>query len=401
MRPGAGLAALRTVLDGFAVRQRLQGGVRPSLAARHPIKRVPLEDDLSKLLEPLKVGALQLPNRVVMAPLTRLRGTVDHLPTPVMVEYYRQRASAGLIISEGTPISPMGVGYAQVPGIWSKEQVELWKPITAAVHEAGGRIFSQIWHVGRVSDPSFLGGKAPVAPSAIAPPGTVTLIRPKKEFETPRALGTNEMKGVVEEFYQGAKNAKEAGFDGVEIHGANGYLLDQFLHSASNLRTDEYGGSIENRGRLMLEIADAASAVWGADRVGMHLAPRGDVMGMDDANPREIFLYVARELGRRGLAFLMAREFYGDDRLGPELKKAFGGVYIANEKYTQAQAEQVIEAGEADAVAFGKLFIANPDLPLRFAKGAALNEPIVETFYTHKAEGYVDYPAMSEELVSA
>ena len=401
MRPGAGLAALRTVSGCFAVRQRLQGSVRPSLAARHPIERVPLEDDLSKLLEPLKVGALQLPNRVVMAPLTRLRGTVDHLPTPVMVEYYRQRASAGLIISEGTPISPMGVGYAQVPGIWSKEQVELWKPITAAVHEAGGRIFSQIWHVGRVSDPSFLGGKAPVAPSAIAPPGTVTLIRPKKEFETPRALGTNEMKGVVEEFYQGAKNAKEAGFDGVEIHGANGYLLDQFLHSASNLRTDEYGGSIENRGRLMLEIADAASAVWGADRVGMHLAPRGDVMGMDDANPREIFLYVARELGRRGLAFLMAREFYGDDRLGPELKKAFGGVYIANEKYTQAQAEQVIEAGEADAVAFGKLFIANPDLPLRFAKGAALNEPIVETFYTHKAEGYVDYPAMSEELVSA
>lgn len=349
---------------------------------------------MSKLFDPLKVGALTLPNRVVMAPLTRLRGTVDHLPTPVMIEYYRQRASAGLIISEGTPVSPMGVGYAQVPGIWSAEQTELWKPITAAVHQAGGRIFSQIWHVGRVSDSSFLGGKAPVAPSPVPPPGTVTLIRPKKEFETPRPLALDEIKGVVDEFYQGAKNAKQAGFDGVEIHGANGYLLDQFLHSASNLRTDEYGGSVENRARLHLEVADAASAVFGADRVGMHLAPRGDVMGMGDDNPLEIFVHVARELGKRKLAFLMAREYFGDDRLGPELKKVFGGVYIANEKYTQTQAEQVIEAGEADAVAFGKLFIANPDLPSRFAQGASLNDPIVETFYTHGPEGYVDYPAL-------
>ena len=347
-----------------------------------------------KLFESLQVGALTLPNRIVMAPLTRLRGTVDHLPTAVMAEYYRQRAGAGLIISEGVPVSPMGVGYAQVPGIWSAEQTELWKPITAAVHEAGGRIFAQIWHVGRVSDPSFLGGKAPVAPSALAPPGTVTLIRPKKEFDTPRALERDEIKGVIDEFLNGAKNAKEAGFDGVEIHGANGYLLDQFLHSGSNLRDDEYGGSVENRSRLMLEVADAASSVWGADRVGMHLAPRGDVMGMDDNNPREIFLHVARELGKRGLAFLMAREYFGEDRLGPELKQAFGGVYIVNEKYTQEQAEQVIAAGEADAVAFGKLFIANPDLPKRFAQHAELNVPVVETFYTHGPEGYVDYPSL-------
>ena len=351
---------------------------------------------MSKLFEALKVGALELPNRVVMAPLTRLRGTVDHLPTPVMVDYYRQRASAGMIITEGTPVSPMGVGYAQVPGIWSKEQTELWKPVTAAVHEAGGRILAQIWHVGRVSDSTFLNGKQPVAPSPIAPPGTVTLIRPKKEFEVPRALGIDEIKHVIEEFHQGAKNAMEAGFDGVEIHGANGYLLDQFLHGASNFRTDEYGGSVENRARLHLEVADAASAVFGADRVGMHLAPRGDVMGMGDDNPREIFLHVATELGKRGLAFLMAREYFGEDRLGPELKKAFGGVYIANEKYTQAQAEHVIEAGEADAVAFGKLFISNPDLPVRFAKGAKLNEPVVETFYTHGPEGYVDYPSLQE-----
>ncbi len=349
---------------------------------------------MSLLLEPLKVGALTLPNRVIMAPLTRLRGTVDHLPTPVMAEYYQQRASAGLIISEGTPISPMGVGYAQVPGIWSKEQTELWKPITAAVHEAGGRIFCQIWHVGRVSDPAFLHGKQPVSASPIAAPGTVTLIRPKKEFEVPRALSVEEIKGVVEEFHQGAKNSKEAGFDGVEIHGANGYLLDQFLHSASNLRDDEYGGSIENRARLHLEVADAASAVFGADRVGMHLAPRGDVMGMGDQNPRELFTYLATELGKRKLAFLMAREYYGPDRLGPDLKKAFGGIYIANEKYTQQQAEQVIAAGEADAVGFGKLWIANPDLVERFRSGAPLNDPNPETFYTHGPEGYIDYPAL-------
>ena len=200
-----------------------------------------------KLLERLQVGALELKNRVIMAPLTRLRGTTDHLPTPLMVEYYRQRAGAGLIITEGTPVTPMGVGYAQVPCIWSAEQTELWKPVTAAVHEAGGRIFAQIWHVGRVSDSSCLDGKQPVSASALAAPGTVTLVRPKKEFEVPRALSIDEIKEVVEEFHQGAKNAQAAGFDGVEIHGANGYLLDQFLHTASNERTDEYGGSVENR----------------------------------------------------------------------------------------------------------------------------------------------------------
>jgi 2,4-dienoyl-CoA reductase-like NADH-dependent reductase (Old Yellow Enzyme family) len=351
---------------------------------------------LGILLESLKVGALTLPNRVVMAPLTRLRGTVDHLPTPVMVEYYRQRASAGLIISEGTPVSPMGVGYAQVPGIWSHAQTELWKPVTAAVHEAGGRIFAQIWHVGRVSDPTFLSGRQPVAPSPIAFAGTVSLLRPQKEFEVPRALSVEEIKGVVEEFHQGALNAKAAGFDGVEIHGANGYLLDQFLQSGSNQRDDEYGGSVENRARMHLEVADAASAAFGADRVGMHLAPRADAHGMGDAKPRETFTYLAGELGKRGLAFIMAREYFGDDRLGPDLKKAFGGVYIANEKYTQAQAEDVIEAGEADAVGFGKLFIANPDLVERFATGAPLSEPRPETFYSHEAEGYVDYPAMGQ-----
>ena len=349
---------------------------------------------MSILFEPLKVGALTLPNRIVMAPLTRLRGTPDHLPTSLQVEYYRQRASAGLIITEGTPISPLGVGYPQVPGLWSARQTELWKPITAAVHAASGRIFAQIWHVGRVSDSSFLNGQKPVAPSAIPAPGMMNLVRPKKEYDTPHALTVDEIKGVIEEFHQGAKNAKEAGFDGVEIHGANGYLLDQFLQTNSNIRTDEYGGSIENRARLHIEVADAASAVFGADRVGMHLAPRGDVMGMGDTDPRATFTYLATELGKRKLAFLMAREFHAEDRLGPDLKKAFGGVYIANEKYTQAQAEQVILAGEADAVAFGKLFISNPDLPQRFTLSAELAAPNPDTFYSHGPEGYVDYPAL-------
>jgi 2,4-dienoyl-CoA reductase-like NADH-dependent reductase (Old Yellow Enzyme family) len=346
------------------------------------------------LLDPIQVGALKLPNRVIMSPLTRLRGTPDHLPTPIMAEYYRQRASAGLIISEGTPVSPMGVGYANVPGIWSKAQRELWKPVTNAVHDAGGRIFAQLWHVGRVSHPMFLGGELPVSSSAIAPAGHVSIVRPEVPFVAPRSLELEEIKSVVREFKTGAQHAIEAGFDGVEIHGANGYLLDQFLQSGPNQRDDEYGGSLENRGRLMLEVADAVSSIFGAERVGMHLAPRGDVMSMSDANPRETFVYVARELGRRKLAFLMAREYYGDDRLGPDLKNAFGGVYIANEKYTFEQANHVIEEGEADAVGFGKLFISNPDLPIRFAKNAPLNEFNPKTFYTHTPEGYTDYPSL-------
>ena len=349
---------------------------------------------MSILFEPLKVGALTLPNRIIMAPLTRLRGTVDHLPTALQAEYYAQRASAGLIITEGTPVSPLGVGYPQVPGIWSAQQTELWKPITAAVHNAGGRIFAQIWHVGRISDSSFLNGHLPVAPSAIPAPGMMSLVRPKKDYETPHALTIDEIKRVVEDFHQGAKNAREAGFDGVEIHGANGYLLDQFLQTNSNIRTDEYGGSIENRARLHIEVAEAASAVFGADRVGMHLSPRGDVHGMGDINPRATFTYLATELGKRKLAFLLAREYYAGDRLGPDLKKAFSGVYIANEKYTQAEAEQVILAGEADAVAFGKLFISNPDLPKRFRIGALLSDPNPETFYSHGPEGYVDYSSL-------
>ena len=350
---------------------------------------------MASLLDPLQIGEINLPNRLIMSPLTRLRGTPDHLPTQLMVEYYTQRARAGLIISEGIPVVPQGVGYANVPGIWSPQQVEAWKLVTRSVHGAGGRIFAQIWHVGRISDPRFLEGKLPVAPSAIQPAGHVSLVRPITEYVTPRALEKSEIPGIVEGFRKGAENAKLAGFDGVEIHGANGYLLDQFLQDGSNHRTDEYGGSIENRARLMLEVADAVISVWGARRVGMHLAPRGDSHDMHDSNPAATFGYVARELGRRGLGFLCAREFFGSDRLGPQLKKQFGGVYIANEKYTHALAGQVIQDGEADAVAFGQLFIANPDLPARFASNTSLNMPDPSTFFTPGPHGYTDYPELS------
>lgn len=351
---------------------------------------------MPNLFDPIRVGDLDLPNRIFMAPLTRLRGTVNHVPRPeLMAQYYAQRASAGLIISEGTPVDPLGVGYPQVPGIWSAEQVEGWKPVVEAVHQAGGRIFAQIWHVGRISHSSYLHGKQPVAPSAIAAAGHVAVMRPVTPYETPRALSVGEVQGIVEQFGRAAQNAKDAGFDGVELHGANGYLLDQFLQSGSNYRDDAYGGPVENRARLMLECADAAVAVYGAGRVGMHLAPRGDSQGVSDSNPRETFGYVARELGKRKLAFLMAREYQGPDSLGPMLKREFDGVYVDNEKFTLDAANAVIEHGEADAVGFGKLFIANRDLPRRLREGAPLNEPHSDTFYTHEAEGYTDYPTLA------
>ncbi|SDT88988.1 2,4-dienoyl-CoA reductase [Verrucomicrobium sp. GAS474] len=357
----------------------------------------------SPLGTPVRIGAWQLPNRVVMAPLTRCRSAAGRVPTPLMAEYYRQRASAGLIVSEATSIDPMGVGYPDTPGIWSAAQVEGWKAVTRAVHEAGGRILLQLWHVGRVSDPVYLGGQLPVAPSAVAPAGHVSLIRPLKPFVTPRALDRAEIPGIVAAYRKGAENAQAAGFDGVEIHGANGYLLDQFLQDGSNRRTDDYGGPVENRARLMLEAVDAAISVWGADRVGLHLAPRGDAQGMGDSDPEATFTHVARETGKRKIAFLFARESIEGEkpRLGPVLKKAFGGAYIVNEKLTPEESEAVIDAGEADAVAFGKLFIANPDLPKRLIGGAPLNAPVPETFYftggaegTGKEKGYTDYPTL-------
>jgi 2,4-dienoyl-CoA reductase-like NADH-dependent reductase (Old Yellow Enzyme family) len=346
------------------------------------------------LFDPVRIGAWDLPNRIIMAPLTRARAGAERVPNALMAEYYVQRASAGLIISEATSVTPLGVGYANTPGVWSPEQVEGWKRITKAVHEAGGRMLLQLWHVGRISDPMFLNGELPVAPSPIAAAGHVSLVRPLKPFVTPRALRLEEIPGIVAAYRKGAENAQLAGFDGVEIHGANGYLLDQFLQDKTNHRQDPYGGPIENRARLMLEVADAVVSVWGNDRVGMHLAPRGDSHDMGDSNPLATFGYVARELGKRRIAFICVRESLGEKRIGPQLKAAFGGRYIANEKFTQATATQVLAAGEADAVAFGVSFLANPDLPERFRRNAALNTPDQPTFYASGSKGYTDYPFM-------
>ncbi|WP_250480807.1 alkene reductase [Caballeronia sp. GAOx1] len=349
---------------------------------------------MSTLFDPLKVGALTLKNRIIMAPLTRQRAGVERVPNALMAQYYADRASAGLILSEATSVTPQGVGYADTPGIWSDEQVEGWKLVTKAVHEAGGKIFLQLWHVGRISDPIFLNGELPVAPSAIAAGGHVSLVRPQRPYVTPRALELDEIAGVVAAYRKGAENAKRAGFDGVEVHGANGYLLDQFLQDSTNKRTDAYGGPFENRARLLLEVVDQAIEVWGADRVGVHLAPRADSHTMGDSDRAATFGYVARELGRRKIAFIAAREHEAADSLGPQLKKAFGGVYIANEGFTKASAEAIIARGDADAVAWGKPFIANADLVRRFEVDADLNNWDTSTFYAPGAKGYTDYPLL-------
>jgi 2,4-dienoyl-CoA reductase-like NADH-dependent reductase (Old Yellow Enzyme family) len=347
------------------------------------------------LLDPIQIGAWNLPNRVVMSPLTRARAGKQRVPNALMAEYYRQRSASGLILSEATSVTPMGVGYADTPGIWSDEQVAGWKGVTQAVHEAGGRILLQLWHVGRISHPLFLDGETPVAPSAVQPEGHVSLVRPLTAFPTPRALDLSEIPGIITAYRKAAENAQKAGFDGVEIHGANGYLLDQFLQDKTNRRTDDYGGPLENRARLMLEATDAAISVWGADRVGVHLAPACDSHDMGDSDPAATFGYVARELGRRRIAFICAREAKHPGWLGPQLKKAFGGPYIANQKFTLESANQTLADDEADAVAFGVLAIANPDLVDRFRKNAPLNTPDNTTFYAPGSKGYTDYPTLT------
>jgi 2,4-dienoyl-CoA reductase-like NADH-dependent reductase (Old Yellow Enzyme family) len=349
---------------------------------------------MSILFDPLQLGELALPNRIVMAPMTRCRADAGRVPNALMADYYVQRADAGLILTEGCVVTPQGVGYPDTPGIWNDAQVAGWRLVTEALHKAGGRIFVQLWHVGRVSDPIYLDGELPVAPSAIAPEGHVNLIRPKKPYVTPRELRTDEIPGIVAAFRQGAANAKAAGFDGVEIHGANGYLIDQFLQDSTNKRTDAYGGPVENRARLMLEVTDACIDIWGAGRVGMHLSPRCDSQSMGDSNPAATFGYVAKELGKRRLAFIFAREGAGPGLLGPQLKQAFGGVFIANQGLTGETAVQALES-YADAVAFGVPYIANPDLVKRLAQGAPWNTPRPELFFGGGTDGYIDYPCLT------
>ena len=351
---------------------------------------------MNTLFTPIQIGALQLPNRIIMAPLTRCRASEGRVPNTLMAQYYTQRSNAGMILSEATSVTPMGVGYPNTPGIWSDEQVEGWKGVTDAVHKAGGQILLQLWHVGRISDPRYLDGKPSVAPSAIAAKGHVSLVRPEKAYETPRALSTAEVEQVIEDYRKGAENAKKAGFDGVEIHGANGYLLDQFLQTSTNHRDDIYGGSLENRARLMLAVTDAVVSVWGPDRVGMHLAPRMDAHDMGDDNPLETFTYVASELGKRKIAFICTREHFKQPALTPALKKAFGGKVIINEQMTKEMAEDLIEQGIGDAVAFGRWYIANPDLVTRLRDDAPLNELNTATMYGSGPEGYTDYPALAK-----
>jgi 2,4-dienoyl-CoA reductase-like NADH-dependent reductase (Old Yellow Enzyme family) len=349
---------------------------------------------MPSLFDPVKIGAIELNSRIVMAPLTRCRAEEGRVPGDLMLEYYSQRASAGLIITEATAVTPMGVGYPDTPGIWNQAQVGGWRRITDAVHAKGGKIVLQLWHVGRVSDPMYLDGALPVAPSAIAPAGHVSLVRPERPFTTPRALETEEIADIVEAFRQGAENAQAAGFDGVEIHAANGYLIDQFLQDSSNRRTDIYGGSIENRARLLLEITDAVLSVWEPGRVGVHLAPRGDAHDVGDSDPAAVFGHVVRALSDRHIAFICAREAEGEDSLVPTMKQLFSGAFIANERFTGESANAWIEDGRVDAVAFGVPFIANPDLPQRLRQKAPLNEPDRTTFYGSGAEGYTTYPVI-------
>jgi 2,4-dienoyl-CoA reductase-like NADH-dependent reductase (Old Yellow Enzyme family) len=346
------------------------------------------------LLTPLQAGAFSLPNRIVMAPLTRCRASAGRVPNAMMADYYAQRASFGMILSEATSVDAMGVGYPDTPGIWSPEQIAGWKLVTRAVREAGGIMILQLWHVGRVSDPIYLNGQLPVSASAVKPAGHVSLVRPMKEFVTPRALSRDEIPEAIEAYRRGAEYAMAAGFDGVEIHGANGYLIDQFLQDSTNQREDEYGGSVENRARFLLEVTDAVISVWGSDRVGMHIAPRCDAHDMGDSDPAALFGHVARELGQRRLAFLCARESHDRAALGPMMKQEFGGVFIANEGFTALSARQALASGLADAVAFGKPAIANPDLVERIRRGAPWNDPKPESFYGTGPVGYLDYPLL-------
>ncbi len=358
----------------------------------------------SDLLRPFHLGPLSLPNRVVMAPLTRCRAGEGNVPTELNARYYEQRASAGFIVSEASQVSQQGTGYLRTPGIYTDAQVEGWRLVTDAVHKAGGRIFLQLWHVGRASHVSFQPGRqAPVAPSALpirtghahTPEGT-------QPYSTPRALEASEIPGIVAQFAEGARRAKAAGFDGVELHAANGYLIDQFLRDGVNRRTDRYGGSPENRARFLLEIVEAVTGVYGADRVGVRLSPRSDHNDMSDSNPKELFGHVAAELSARKIVYLHVVEALegqpldAPERVTPLLRERFRGALVVNGGYSLDTAEQALRTGAADLVSFGAPFLANPDLPERLSRRAPLNAPDVSTFYSEGPRGYIDYPRLDE-----
>jgi N-ethylmaleimide reductase len=360
------------------------------------------------LLLPVKLGRYELPNRMVMAPLTRNRAGDGFVPGELNATYYAQRASAGLIVTEASQVTPFGIGYPATPGIYSPEQVAGWRKVTDAVHAKGGLIFLQLWHVGRISHPSLQpGGVLPVAPSAIAPQGMASTYEGEKPFVTPRALEANEIPEIIDQYRQGAANALAAGFDGVEIHGANGYLIDQFLQDGSNQRTDECGGSIENRARFLMEVVEAVVGVWGSDRVGLRLSPNGTFNDMHDSNSEALFNYVVDALNRFNLAYLHLVEprwdAPGDEpaELGTQhFRSIYHGTLISAGGYDRDKGNAVLAAGDADLIAYGRWFISNPDLPERFAQDAPLNPYDRSTFYGGTEKGYTDYPSLSLQAVS-
>jgi N-ethylmaleimide reductase len=366
--------------------------------------RAPEAERAVDLFSPYQLGALNLNNRLVMSPMTRSRALAGNVPNPLAVTYYTQRASAGLIITEGTQVSPQGVGYIRTPGIHSSEQVAAWGPITDAVHRVGGKIFAQLWHVGRVSHPDFHNGELPVAPSALTVEGEAFTSNGRVKIVPPRALATQELADIVAQFRRGAENAKAAGFDGVELHGANGYLLDQFLRDGSNRRSDAYGGSVEKRARFPLEVTEAVIEVWGGERVGYKISPYFAGYSMSDSDPVATFSYFTRELNKLGLGYLHVAEAVAGPaatprekvRVTPILRDIFSGALITNGGYDAASANAAIELGEADLVSFGVAFLANPDLLLRYRTHAPLNGAERDTFYAGEDKGYIDYPALTQ-----
>lgn len=358
----------------------------------------------SSLFQPIQIGALDLPNRMVMAPLTRARSGLDRIPNALMAEYYSQRASAGLIISEATQISEQAAGWVETPGIYNQAQIQGWRSITDAVHQQGGKIVLQLWHTGRASHPDFQpGGGLPISASALKPAGEIYTPGGKKEFVTPRAVDLDEIPGIIQQYGVATRNAQAAGFDGVEVHGANGYLLDQFLRDGSNQRTDAYGGSIANRARLMLEVVAAVVDAWSADRVGVRLSPMNAFNDMRDSDPVATFTHAATALNEFNLAYLHLLEALPGHPLavegewvGPSIRQAFQGPLMVNGGYDAVTGDDAIATGAADLVAYGVPFIANPDLPERYRRQAPLNPADPSTFYTHGPEGYTDYPAFSD-----
>lgn len=358
---------------------------------------------MPSLFDPLDLGAIRAPNRVLMAPLTRGRAGRDAVPTPIMAEYYAQRASAGLIISEATGISREGLGWPYAPGLWTDEQAEGWRPVVDAVHAAGGRIVAQLWHMGRQVHSSVIGGQ-PVSSSATVTEGQAHTYEGKQDFEVARPLAIEEMPRLLDDYARATRNAIAAGFDGVQVHAANGYLIDQFLRNGANHRNDAYGGAPENRIRLLREVTERVASVAGADRTAVRLSPNGDSQGVDDSDPHAVFIPAVQALSAIGIAFLELREPGPDGsfgrtdvpRLSPEIRHAFAGPLVLNSDYlTAEQAQAKLDDGVADAISFGRTFLANPDLPARLRTGAPLNTSEMRTWYSQGAEGYVDYPALA------